>query len=115
MFCRRRLKLEARIKRWITRRLKGKNKVKILMITAILITTVAPTCQAGEREQYDGLFSEGSFLSEAISSVTGKIDKVASGEEKIVDNNARGMGRDSFEYDEDSIRSKKGTKDRFDD
>jgi len=71
------------------------------LLLVLLIAAAATACRADEES--GGLFSEGSFLSETISSVTGKINKVASGEEKILDENARGMDQDEAGYYRDPL------------
>ena len=73
--------------------------MKRLFFAVIIILSVAPICAGEDRTQDDGLFSKGSFLSEAISSAASKIDKVTSGEERIVDDNAKGIDNDTLEYD----------------
>ena len=101
MICRRRLKLQTRIRRWFMKLLKGKAKVSIIAIFFLLLLAIA--CFADEDTRGGGLFSAGSFLSDAISSATGKLDKVASGGEKIVDNDAKGIPQDTLEYDGDPL------------
>ncbi|MFA6321279.1 MAG: hypothetical protein WCY36_05415 [Candidatus Omnitrophota bacterium] len=54
---------------------------------------------AEESAEKEGLFSKGSFLSDAISSVTGKFDTMASGGEKIVNDDAKGLPQSTLEYD----------------
>ncbi len=73
--------------------------MKILFFAIIALSIVIPVCAEEERTQDGGLFSKGSFLSEAISSAASKIDKVTSGEERIVDDDAKGIDRDTLEYD----------------
>ncbi len=65
----------------------------------VVIMLALNVSSAEEKDKGGGLFSEGSFLSEAISSVTDKIGKVTSGEEKIVDDNAKGVDKDILSYD----------------
>ncbi|GEM_PF-3405992 len=101
MICRRRLKLQTRIKRWLLKILKGKAKVSI--IAAFFALSLFAVCSAEEGTREGGLFSEGSFLSEIISSATGKINKVTSGEERIIDNDAKGIPKDTLEYDADPL------------
>lgn len=73
----------------------------------IMALSIAYSCAAEEEARGGGLFSEGSFLSEAISSATDKLSNVTSGKEKIVDNDAKGMDKDILEYDRDPLgRSK---------
>ena len=89
--------------------------MKILILTIILLAAIVPSCAAGENSRGDGLFSDGSFFSEAISSAADKLNKVTSGEERIVDNNAKGIDRNTLEYDGDPLGRPmvKPTKDDF--
>lgn len=81
--------------------------MKTLLFAIIMTMLAAPVFAAEEKAGGDGLFSEGSFLSEALSSASDKINRVASGEERIVDDDARGVDRDILEYDRDPLgRSK---------
>ncbi|MDD5136612.1 MAG: hypothetical protein PHX20_07540 [Candidatus Omnitrophica bacterium] len=71
---------------------------------AVIIIMIAASVYAGEEGgREEGLFSEGSFLSEVLASAAGKIDKVTSGEERIVDKNAKGIDEDTLEYDGDPL------------
>lgn len=83
-----------------------KENVKRLFFAIVMITIMAvvtPVYAGDDRAERGGLFSEGSFFSDAISSVTGKLDKMASGEERLVDDNAKGIGKDDLEYDGDAL------------
>ncbi len=63
------------------------------------LLVLSPVCIADEKEQKEGLFSEGSFFSEAISSMSDKVNKVTSGKEEIINDNAKGVDKDILEYD----------------
>lgn len=77
---------------------------ELASIFAVLVTvSLMPAYAEDDRPQDEGLFSKGSFLSEAISSATSKLDRVASGDEKIVDCDARGIDRATLEYDGDPL------------
>jgi hypothetical protein len=78
------------MKRWI-----------VVLIAAMGVLASSAICMGEEDKRDEGMFSKGSFLSEAISSVTSKIDKVTSGEERVVDKDAKGIDKDSLEYDGD--------------
>lgn len=101
MFCRRRLKLQTRMRRWLLKMLKG--KMKILSLAIIMMAMFSVLCAAEEKGREEGLFSEGSFLSEAINSAADKINKVTSGQERIVDNDAKGVDKGILEYDADPL------------
>ena len=79
--------------------------MKIFFLAIIAVITIAPVyVEAGEKQDQDeSLFSKGSFLSEAVSSVTDKLGKVGSGDDKIVSDNARGIDKDTLEYDRDPL------------
>lgn len=81
-----------------------KDEVKILFFAFVMAGMVVPFAMGEENKQEEGLFSEGSFFSEAFSSVSDKVNKVASGEEKIVSKDAKGIDKDILEYDGDPFR-----------
>ena len=78
------------MKRWI-----------VILVAVVGVLAYSAICMGEEETRDEGLFSNGSFLSETISSVTSKINKVTSGEERIVDKDAKGISKDSLEYDGD--------------
>ena len=82
--------------------------MKRLFFVIAIIMLIAPICAAEEKGRGDGPFSEGGFFSETVSSVTDKIGKVTSGEEKVVDKNAKGIDKDILEYDADSVGRSRG-------
>ena len=75
-----------------------------IALIIITISSIATICAGEDREQGDGLFSNGSFLSDTISSATDKLSRVGSGEERIVDDGARGAPDGIMEYDGDPFR-----------
>jgi len=77
--------------------------MKILVFVIIIIAMAAPVCMAEERSEEKGLFSQGSFLSEAINSAADKLSSVTSGEDKIVNDDAKGIDKDILEYDGDPL------------
>lgn len=84
------------------------NDMKTLVSVVIVMMAVASVCAAEEGSDEGGLFSSGGFLSETISSAANKINRVTSGEEKIVDDNAKGMNNDALEYDGDPLGRPRG-------
>jgi hypothetical protein len=83
--------------------------MKRLFLAIAVMLMAVPVCMAEEGRQEGGLFSEGSFLSDTISSITDKIGKVTSGEEKIISDDAKGMGGDGSDYEPDPLgRSRSG-------
>lgn len=80
---------------------KGRSKTAVTLI--FFLSIFAITCLADENERSGGLFSEGSFLSDTISSATNKLNTVTSGREKIIDNDAKGLPQDVLEYDGDPL------------
>lgn len=74
-------------------------------IIFLILTTVVtvPVCAAEEARRGGGLFSEGSFLSDAISSVSDKLNRVASGEESIMNDDAKGVDKSILEPDGDPL------------
>lgn len=75
-----------------------------LFFSVVIMITAAMSYADDDKDQGDGLFSKGSFLSEAISSATDKLNRVSSGEERIADENAKGVPDDIMEYDGDPFR-----------
>jgi hypothetical protein len=73
--------------------------MKSFFIALVMVMTAGLVCAEEDQARGDGLFSNGSFLSEAISSTVDKLNKVASGDEKIVSDDAKGIGADTLEYD----------------
>lgn len=59
--------------------------MKILFCVVVAMVMIAPIYADEEKAQ------EGGFLSDVVSSVKDKMNKVASGEEPIFDENAKGM------------------------
>ena len=74
-------------------------KVKTLIAAMVIAASFAMVCAAEEDTQEKGLLSKDSFLSNAIDSVTNKLGKVATGNEKIVSGDAKGIPQDTLEYD----------------
>lgn len=72
-------------------------KILFLAVCAVAVLCVDSWAEEGARKE--GMLSEGSFLSDAISSAAEKINRVASGEEPIVDDDAKGIDDDILEYD----------------
>lgn len=68
-------------------------KIIVSICAIIAMVSVSPVCMAADKaaDKAEAEPDTGGFLSQAISSVTDKLDKVSSGEEKILDDNARGM------------------------
>ena len=79
--------------------------IKVLFLAIVVVIAIAPVPAKAEDEKArdEGLFSNGSFLSEAISSVTDKLGKVGTGDERIVSDNALGIDKDTLEYDRDPL------------
>ena len=77
--------------------------MKILIFAVLIIAATVSAYAADDSTQKEGLFSKGSFLSEAISSVTDKVGKLGSDDEKIVSNDAKGVNKDILEYDRDPL------------
>ena len=84
--------------------------MKTLFFTIIIVALTVGVCRAEEKKRDDGLFAEGGFFSEVVSSVTDKLDNVASGKEKIVDNNAKGIDKDILEYDANPTGESRGAR-----
>lgn len=80
--------------------------IRVLILAILLVPALAIICTADENKQDDGIFSQGSFLSDAINSTMDKLSKVGAGEEKIVDDNAKGLPQDVLEYDGDPLHSR---------
>lgn len=80
------------MKRWI-----------VTLMSAVGVLASSAICMGDEDARDKGLFSQGSFLSEAISSVTDKLGKISSGEEKIVAKDAKGVDKNILEYDADTL------------
>ncbi|MDD5428792.1 MAG: hypothetical protein PHI58_06145 [Candidatus Omnitrophica bacterium] len=70
-----------------------------IIFTIGLAMSLAAACYAAEGDEQKGLFSKGSFLSDAITSVTGKFDNIASGGERVVSDDAKGLPQGVLEYD----------------
>jgi len=70
---------------------------KTLFFAVIMMTALTPAWSLEEKKEGD------SFLTDAISSAVKKIDKVTSGEERIIDENAKGADKDIFEYDDSGL------------
>ncbi len=88
--------------------------MKLLFFVIVMMVLAVPVCMAEEKQEGHGLFSDGSFFSEAISSAANKIDKVTSGEERLVDKGAKGMDKDILEYDGDPLgRHRTGVDEEF--
>lgn len=77
--------------------------MRSLIIVIIVLLAHVPYCISADSEREGGFFAEGSFLSEAFSSVSDKLDQVASGEEKIIDKDAKGIDQSVLEYDGDTL------------
>ncbi|MFA5143924.1 MAG: hypothetical protein WC522_07160 [Candidatus Omnitrophota bacterium] len=75
----------------------------ILLFAVIAMAAILPVCAEEGGEQDKGLFTDGSFLSEAISSAASKIGKVTSGDERLLDKDAKGIDQDTLEYDGDPL------------
>lgn len=75
--------------------------MKVLIVAIFFALSFAVVCSADDDTREGGLFSKGSFLSEAIGSTADKLNKVTSGEEKIIDNDAKGIPQDALEYNGD--------------
>ena len=75
--------------------------MKRLIFAIFVLVATLPVYAADDNTEKEGLFSQGSFLSEAISSVSSKVDKVTSGNEKIIDPNAKGVDKDILEQNGD--------------
>jgi hypothetical protein len=84
-----------------------------LFVIIFVICSLAPICAGEEEGSERGIFSNGSFLSEAVSSVSDKINKVASGEEAVIDVDARGIDTDTMEYNGASTGRPKGLSKRY--
>ena len=69
------------------------------IIVMIFVPALVMVCSAEEDTRQEGLFSKGSFLSEAIGSAANKLNNVASGGERIVNSDAKGIPQDTLEYD----------------
>lgn len=67
--------------------------IKILIAATMITAFFTPAWADGEKSE------EGGFLSEAISSVTSKVSEVASGKEKIIDEDAKGVDDAIFTHD----------------
>ncbi len=74
---------------------------KVLIVMIFFASLLTMVCFAEEGKREDGLFSEGSFLSDAVSSAMGKLNNAAS--EKIVNDDAKGIPKDTLEYDGDPL------------
>lgn len=68
-----------------------------LIFAVLMMMAIMPVSAQEEKAQEDNFFSE------TISSVINKVDKVASGQEKIVDENARGIDDSILMYDGDPL------------
>ncbi|GEM_PF-5754339 len=90
-----------------------RSKLRALIIAIFFITSFAMVCTAEENTRDDGIFSSGSFLSDAINSTIDKLSKVGAGEEKIVDDDAKGIPQDVLEYDGDPLHSRPLVKPSF--
>ena len=75
--------------------------IRALVIMIFLMLAFAADCAADDNTQEGGLFSKGSFLSEAINSAADKLGRVTSGEEKLIDDDAKGIPQSTLEYDGD--------------
>ncbi len=83
--------------------IKSKGEVGALIVAVFFVLTLATICFADDKTKDEGLFSKGSFLSEAINSAADKLGNVTSGGEKIVSNDAKGVPQDTLEYDADPL------------
>ena len=75
--------------------------MKKLIFTVIIMLAAISAYAADDNSEEKGLFSQGSFFSEAISSVSSKVGRVTSGNEKIIDPNAKGVDKDILEQNGD--------------
>ena len=77
--------------------------MKRLIFAVIVMLVVVPGYAADDGTEKEGLFSKGSFFSEAISSVTDKVGRLGSDDERIMSNDAKGVNKDILEYDRDPL------------
>lgn len=90
-----------------------RSKLRALIVAVFFVPSLAVICTAEENARDDGIFSSGSFLSDAINSTIDKLSKVSAGEEKIVDDDAKGLPQDVLEYDGDPLHSRPLVKPSF--
>lgn len=71
--------------------------IRRLIPAVVIMAAFVPVYAQEEKVQ------EENFFSETISSVINKVDKVASGQERIVDENAKGIDDNILMYDGNSL------------
>ena len=81
-------------------------RIKVLIVAVFFVALFTMVCTAEENTRDDGIFSKGSFLSDAINSTMDKLSRMGAGEEKIVDYDAKGLPQDVLEYDGDPLHSR---------
>ena len=77
--------------------------MKKLLFAIIMVVVATSVYAADDSTEKEGLFSKGSFFSEAITSITDKVGKMGTGDDRIVSNDAKGVNNDILEYDRDPL------------